>query len=56
MYRIGKSQQWVKLQHPIGFILEIHMDNFFSDVVPYLDDGAIMGEYKWIGNRIERKK
>lgn len=55
MYRIGKSQQWVKVQHPLGFVLEIHMDNFFLDVVPFLDDGAIMGEYKWIGNRIERK-
>ena len=55
MYRLGKSQSWVKVKHPMGFILEIHLQNFFEIVIPYLSHGEMVGEYKWIGNKLERK-
>lgn len=55
-YRIGKSQQWVKLIHPLGFILEITMDNFFTDVLSYINLGKLTGKYKWVGNSVERQK
>ena len=55
MYRLGKSQSWVKVKHPMGFILEIHLENFFNIVVPYLSEGKMVGEYKWVGNKLERK-
>jgi hypothetical protein len=55
-YRIGVSQQWVKIIHPFGFILEVRMENFFKEVLPYLNNGHLDGEYKWIGNEVERLK
>ena len=55
MYRLGMSQSWVKVQHPMGFILEIHLENFFREVVPHLNAGKIIGNYKWIGNKLERE-
>ncbi len=55
MYRIGKSQQWVKLTHPLGFKLEIYLESFFTDVLPYMQNGVILGEWKWVGNKIEKK-
>lgn len=54
-YRIGLSQQWCKLIHPLGFILEVHLDNFFVDILPHIENGNIKGEWKWIGNRISKK-
>jgi hypothetical protein len=55
MYRLGKSQSWVKVVHPLGYILEIRIQNFFEEVVPYLSDGKLIGNYRWIGNELERQ-
>jgi hypothetical protein len=55
MYRLGKSQSWVKVIHPLGFVLEVRIQNFFEKIVPFLSDGKLTGKYKWIGNELERQ-
>jgi hypothetical protein len=55
VYRIGKSQSWVKLVHPLGFVLEIRIANFFADVAHSMNNGILLGEYKWVGNSVERR-
>jgi len=49
------SQSWVKVIHPMGFVLEIRISNFFELVIPYLSEGKMVGKYKWVGNKLERK-
>lgn len=63
-FRIGKSQNWVKVIHPEGFILEIylfreHWKNKLSEnkytfekIVKglKLDKGHILGKFKWENN------
>ena len=56
-WRGGKSQTWVKVKHPLNFILEIRMDNFMNDVLQHVTDGQIVkGKWKWTKNEIELAK
>jgi len=55
-WRFGKSQNWARMKHPEGFILEIYLSNFL-DVVKEttMDQGVILGEYKWEDNKLIKK-
>ena len=47
-YRTGKSQDWVKLVHPDGFIIEVYMEDFFEILADTsIIDSEIMGSFKW---------
>jgi len=55
-YRFGKSQNWVEMIHPDGFILEIYMTNFLDIVEEnVVDHGVIEGEFKWERNKLIKK-
>ena len=55
-WRFGKSQNWARVQHPEGFVLEIYLNNFLEVVKEStLDQGVILGEYKWESNRLLKK-
>lgn len=55
-WRFGQSQNWARVRHPEGFVVEIYLDNFL-DVVKEstLDQGVILGEYKWVDNKLEKR-
>jgi len=54
-WRSGKSQTWVVVKHPNGFLLEIRMENFMNQVLPFVSEGKkITGKWKWVKNYIER--
>jgi hypothetical protein len=55
-WRIGKSQEWAVMQHPEGFILEIYLTNFLDIVLnETVDQGMIVGEFKWKDNKLYKK-
>lgn len=55
-WRFGKSQNWATVMHPEGFTLEIYLDNFLEVIKnDTLDHGTILGEYKWIDNKLIKK-
>lgn len=51
-WRGGQSQTWVIVKHPFGFLLEIRMDNFMNDVLPYVNNKHIEGAWQWAKNQI----
>ncbi len=54
--RVGKSQNWVALKHPLGFILEIYMKDFNNILcTETLIAGVIQGEFKWQDNKLIKK-
>jgi hypothetical protein len=55
-WRFGKSQNWARMRHPEGFVVEIYLSNFL-DVVKEtsMDQGVILGEYKWEDNKLVKK-
>ena len=55
-WRFGKSQNWARMRHPEGFVVEIYLDNFL-DVVKEtaMDQGEILDEYKWVDNKLVMK-
>jgi hypothetical protein len=56
-WRIGKSQEWAKVQHPDGFLVEIYWSNFLEIVLDAtMDQGVLVGEYKWEANKLIKKK
>lgn len=55
-WRIGKSQEWAKVQHPEGFQVEIYLSNFLEIVQnETIDQGVIVGEYRWEDNKLIKK-
>lgn len=55
-WRIGKSQEWAVVQHPEGFLLEIYLDDFLRIVLnETIDQGVIIGEFKWDSNKLYKK-
>jgi hypothetical protein len=49
-WRSGKSQTWIVVKHPNDFKLEIRMDNFMDDVLPFVTEGKkILGKWKFDG-------
>lgn len=52
-YRSGKSQDWVVVEHPEGFRLEIYMSNFF-DIMKrnVINEGRIEGMWKWENKKL----
>jgi hypothetical protein len=55
-WRFGKSQNWARMKHPEGFVVEIYLNNFL-DVVKEtsMDQGMILGEYKWEDNKLVKR-
>ena len=55
-WRFGKSQNWARMRHPEGFVVEIYLSNFL-DVVKEtsMDQGMILGEYKWEDNKLVKR-
>jgi hypothetical protein len=55
-WRFGKSQNWARMRHPEGFILEIYLDSFLEVVKDTtMDQGVIVDEYKWENNKLIKK-
>jgi hypothetical protein len=47
-FRGGESQDWARLQHPLGFELEVYI-NTFIDMVQDITiiNGELQGKFKW---------
>jgi hypothetical protein len=55
-WRFGKSQNWARMRHPEGFHLEIYLDDLLNVIKnDSLDQGVIVGEYKWCDNKLIKK-
>ena len=55
-WRIGQSQEWAVMKHPEGFTVEIYLDNFLELALnEALDQGNLVGEYRWEANRLIKK-
>ncbi len=55
-WRIGMSQEWAVVQHPEGFLLEIYLDDFLNLVLnETIEQGVIVGEFKWENSRLIKK-
>ncbi|WNN12386.1 hypothetical protein MA9V2_137 [Chryseobacterium phage MA9V-2] len=54
-YRSGESQDWVKILHPDGYILEVHAKHFYDDILPRvtIDLCKIMAEMRWVDGKLE---
>lgn len=52
-FRSGKSQNWVKIIHPQGFIVEIYASDFFNNVIKNCIGAWVHKKCKWIGNKLE---
>ena len=52
-FRAGKSQSWVKVKHPEGFILEIYASDYFDNVINNCKGALVDNKCKWIGNKLE---
>lgn len=52
-FRIGKSQNWAKVRSPLGYILEIYLENF-EEIIrgTTMLNGLIRGLFKWEGNKL----
>jgi hypothetical protein len=55
-FRSGKSQEWAVLLHPLGFTIEVYMNDFI-DLIPEIDilKGELQGEFKWQDKRLIKK-
>lgn len=55
-HRIGKSQQWTRLKHPEGFILEIYLDSWKKIILSIdIKKGKLIGEFMWQNNHLIKK-
>lgn len=52
-FRAGKSHSWVVLKHPLGFNLEIYLEEF-NKLVPKITiiNGNLQGKFKWEYGRL----
>ena len=52
-YRTGKSQDWIKVKHPLGFIVEIYMSNFFEIMeCTVIDNMELIGKFRWENKKL----
>lgn len=55
-FRIGKSQQWAIIKNPEGFRIEIYLSDLKNHILnDTLNNGVLMGSYKWVDNKLIRK-
>ena len=48
-WRFGMSMNWAKLMHPLGFTVEIYLQNFLNIVNENtIINGVIQGNFKWV--------
>ncbi|WIC41344.1 hypothetical protein MA9V1_080 [Chryseobacterium phage MA9V-1] len=54
-FRSGESQDWVKILHPDGYVLEVHAKHFYEDILPRvtIDLCTIMAEMRWADGKLE---
>ena len=48
--RIGKSQSWISLIHPLGFTVEVYISKFInmiSNGICTIADSELQGKFKW---------
>jgi len=56
-YRIGKSQSWAIMEHPLGFTVEIYLEDFWEIITTHnIDNCEIDGIFKWEGKRLIEKE
>jgi hypothetical protein len=52
-YRVGESQSWVTVKHPLGFKIEIYLSNFMQLMkTNNIYNGALDGSFKWELNKL----
>jgi hypothetical protein len=53
-FRIGKSQSWAEMVHPLGFTVEIYLEQIPELLLSYdlKKGGIIQGTFKWEGKRL----
>lgn len=50
---IGKSQEWVRMKHPYGFILEIYLSNLIELMkTETFINGELIGQFKWQDHKL----
>lgn len=55
-WRFGQSQNWARVRHPEGFVVEIYLSNFLEVVQnSSIDQGVICEPYKWVDNKLIKK-
>lgn len=55
--RIGQSQEWATMIHPLGFTLEIYLSNLFELIKNNtIINGELQGEFKWHSSKKLIKK
>lgn len=51
--RIGQSQQWAVMKHPMDFTVEIYLDNLEEIILNHtMVNGVIQGEFRWEGHKL----
>jgi len=56
-YRIGKSQSWATMEHPLGFTVEIYLEDFWDIITTHnIDNCEIDGVFKWEGKKLIEKE
>ena len=54
--RFGESQNWAIMMHPIGFTLEIYINNFMELIKhTTIINGELQGEFKWENKKLLKK-
>lgn len=55
--RFGESQNWAIMIHPLGFTLEIHM-NEFIDLLEKITviNGELQGKFRWNKTKLEQQE
>ena len=52
-WRIGKSQEWATVMHPLGYTVEIYLSNFLTLVKEnVINHCVIEGEFKWEDHKL----
>jgi len=47
-WRFGMSQNWAKVKHPAGFVVEVQLHNLLETLLnTTMIEGQIEGEYRW---------
>lgn len=55
-WRYGKSQNWARVLHPNGFIIEIYLDNFLEIIEKnIIANGYICGRFKWTNHTLVKE-
>lgn len=52
-WRFGESQNWAKVLHPSGFLIEIYLQQLLEIIMTNtIIDGLIIGKFKWQNHKL----